>query len=146
MTRAIKFRGMDTHGGWHYGLVSMPKYGKYAGGVFISNGGGMPLAFEVRPETVGESTGRKDKNGVEIYEGDRVRRHITPWIGYQQEDESLIGIVKFGPKGWYLDCRVPEQWIGELLIKKGTLTRSQDRNEVIGNIHENPLEPTEKGE
>ena len=65
--REIKFRGMDISGSWYYGLVSMPQQGKHKGKVFISNAGGSPLAYEIRPETLGEYTGREDKNGVEIY-------------------------------------------------------------------------------
>ncbi len=85
-----------------------------------------------------EYTDRKDKNGVKIFEGDRVKRQINMGTDAQPEYEEFVGIVKLGPKGWYLDCRVPEQWVGEYHIKRGTLSWSRIRNEVIGNIHENP--------
>lgn len=67
------FHGKTVNGDWCTGYLSIITKGQKAKvepGYYISNASGMPFAFQVRPETVGQCTGQKDKKGVLIFEGD----------------------------------------------------------------------------
>lgn len=74
-----------------------------------------------------QSTGLKDKNGKEIFEGDVVRQARTQPT---TENEIIIGVVTMIEGAWLImsDC--------EQLASK--LWSETDENEIIGNVYENP--------
>lgn len=108
MTREIKFRLFD-------GEKMCP-----VGSIEFFEGGGMNINDEFPstgkdPYPFMQFTGLKDCKGVEIYEGDLVRR----------EDESGSHIVEYRVDSGTL-------YYGPYFLKKDSLV------EVIGNIYENP--------
>lgn len=117
--RNIEFRGKHlVENKWFYGYYS---YEEKTGRHHITLPDGRP--FNVIPETVGQYTGRKDKNGKKIYDGS-----IYKWengdIGYVEWDEQTTGF-----------CRRRKE---NPAIPYALYADSQEHIEVIGNIHENP--------
>lgn len=69
----IKFRGLNDSGkNWYYGLLSISRglQGQPKVGYYISNRAGMPWAYKVIPETVGQYINVKDDDKKEIYKDD----------------------------------------------------------------------------
>lgn len=88
--------------------------------------------LKVDPETVGQYTGLKDKNGKEIYEGDISQsEHLIYEIKWVERCTKYgVKVIK-SPFVLTRGCTFPLQDY----VKEGTI---QCWFEVIGNIHEHP--------
>lgn len=114
---------------------------------------------EVIPETVGQCTGLKDKNGKLVFEGDVLKQKTTKeFAKFNSFKWELYGIVTFGSYdynegntgycsvGWYIAplksiAIYPKDYlIGDIQpgLNQEDILKSIYPMEVIGNIHDNP--------
>jgi uncharacterized phage protein (TIGR01671 family) len=135
--RKIKFRGKRIDNGeWVQGYF----FASQMSGAFIllsriearKNKSGMSMKdkleqYEVDPATVGQYTGLKDKDGVEIYEGDIVSGRDS-----LQEGFLVTGVVDYENGSFIIksDLAIHYRWL-EVEMYFYEL-------KVIGNSHENP--------
>ena len=120
--RTIKFRGKNLKGQWHYGLLCHDKTKDSDYEWFISNSAGKPYAFGAIPETIGQFTGLHDKNGKEIFEGDKL-----------QNPKKEVGEVVFWESGFHLEAKRRNNSIFYMPLNNGFL----QNKEIIGNVFEN---------
>ena len=126
--RDILFKAKTFNDKWVQGLLAHTDNKWY-----ISNKEGMPFAFDVRPETIGQYTGLKDKNGIKIYEGDIVK---FDEYKYEKLVQSIISEIK-----WCEELCSLSLVVSERQGTRGTLSHLLDYNKevrVIGNIFDNP--------
>lgn len=137
-----KYRGLsvdeynEEEGKWKYGYLIEDKGDSFiinqvieANEQYITIGSWYP----VNPATLGQSTGLKDKNGKEIFDGDIVR--TTRFLGRADEiggfyeyEKDYVGVVKVLEGSWVIDT-------GIVAVR---LWSEIDESEVLGNIYENP--------
>lgn len=118
--REILFRGKRTDNGeWAYGA---PVYIDGYVEMYWFDSEKQEIEHTlVAPETVGQYTGLKDKNGKKIFEGDVVKRTVYIGSGHSHAYEDYIHVVRY--KFGAFD---PRTFI------------MNESCEIIGNIRDNP--------
>ena len=139
--REILFRGKRTdNGDWHEGEDIMRN--TIRGKVCLAKIGEDWISVD--PETIGQYTGLKDKNGKKIFEGDIVR------LTDEHNEMEWTAVVVFGnPNGdynWGWQLNAIEEFDGnkDILLWVDT-EESGSYCEIIGNIHDKKLEDFENG-
>ena len=122
---SFKFRAWDTH----EDVMNRVDYIDFANGVVgLSNEDVKDYEQPIHRVKLMQSTGLRDKNGVEIYEGDVINAENDMWSEYQT-DPIVEGGVVF-ESGAFV---VSDKYSGE----KFTFW-VLEKIKVIGNVHENP--------
>ena len=130
--RTIKFRGkrpdtmewavgslVECYNG-KTGIVSMTKYSE--------ENGIKAIIDEVSPDTIGQYTGLKDKNGKEIYEGDIIAHN-----------DRVIGHIIGGVRGYCYDVIYKQPAPEKDWSLYGVVIQDYDGEvEIIGNRFDNP--------
>lgn len=129
--REHKYRGLTKEGKEIKGSLILSEDGSRAfiGYIECIDEGRVTIVHyeEVLPSTVGEFTGKLDKNGKEIWDGSKVSFTIfdhndidTQHTGYVYWDEEDLA--------WNIKCQHEVFPLGDVL-------RQDDDFEVIGNVH-----------
>jgi len=122
MTREIKFRAWDK---LEYRFVYSNKPSDFGFWKWVAYDDTTPLM---------QYTGLKDKNGVEIYEGDIVRAELNFKVMDDEVVEPKIFEVIYQFASFSLAADGIVEEFGYVYMSE----YPPDKMEVIGNVHENP--------
>lgn len=125
MKREILFRGKRSNGKWVYGSLVVSE--NTAPAIYYEVGKGVVKQLDwcyVNPDTIGQYTGVKDKNGKKIFEGDIVGnngfvhliKYVGNFAGFFTVSRELRGSFGYFDQKWIDYCDIV----------------------VIGNVTDNP--------
>lgn len=140
--REIKFRAKRKDGlGWAYGyFMKTPITTEFnCDGQFLDSGGigryciiQNGCAHEIITGTLGQFTGYKDMENVEIYEGDILDPSKREVLFVEYESPFGMGT------GWCTKAHANTDWPEMNECAFSMTSRQIDSSKVVGNIHDNP--------
>lgn len=139
--RETKFRGIDSNGTWYYGdfITDNREYNRTCDKAYIlPRWDTLNCPISVDSKSVGQYTGLKDKNKVEIYEGDIViggtliGSMLEMWNKEENKDKEIY-IIKYHDASFKTFDK-NDNWVAVL---NHHVSSKAEKLEVIGNIYEN---------
>lgn len=132
MNREIKYRGwhkfINGGGCWVYGYFFRHPDGTPS--IYLPDGKGSRVVVE---ESIGQYIGRKDKNGVDIYESDVIKCNTKNDFAWEHS-----GNVVYLSETASFAIYVGKNLISEEEEDLYTWFRYNENFEIIGNIYQNP--------
>lgn len=129
--REIKFRAKrESNGEWVYGSLLLWSDGDATILQNDDEDNNLVWPREVDPNTVGQYTGLKDKDGNDIYEGDIVKTPLLdPIFGDILADAWCNALIRFNQGSFVVSYYNSHNIYLQDLC---------DKIEILGNIHDNP--------